>query len=225
MNRLETKSILKFSRDIETWLCPGCDVENNITSDFCNVCGCPKTAATIFYDPYSEEKVVETPVMPEKDADLSGSFSPIYREDSYVAEESVSGKKSTFLKILLVFLILVVIAAIAIVSIFAVKKHNKQEKYEQAISHFNSGNYEEAIRLFEELPSDYKDVENMILEATYLQAVSLMNDAEYDEARRIFNDLGEFKDSYDMINECTYLEACDYLQSGEYGQRSNPVRK
>lgn len=214
MNVLETKSILKFRRNGETWICPECDVENNITSEFCNVCGCPKTAATEFLKSYSKSD--ETPVMTEKNTSSSVNFSPAFKDDVYTDEEVSSGKKSTALKILLILLILVVIAIIVVVSIFAINKHNKQTKYEKAVEQFNSGNYEEAIRLFEELPSDYKDVENMILESTYQQAVQLMNNSEYESARNIFKDLGDFKDSSVMINECTYLEACDYLDYGEY---------
>ena len=42
----ETKVILKYKRERDSWLCPECDTENSITLGKCTVCGCRKTSTT-----------------------------------------------------------------------------------------------------------------------------------------------------------------------------------
>jgi len=39
---METKEILKFYRECDSWLCPECDRENDMSLGKCSVCGCKR---------------------------------------------------------------------------------------------------------------------------------------------------------------------------------------
>ncbi len=100
------------------------------------------------------------------------------------------------------------------------EKINK-EKYETAISLYNSGKYEEALKIFEEI-SFYEDssqyIENCkkeIIEQKYQYALSLLNSEKYDEAIKIFEEISDYKDSKTQINECKYRKAKSLYDSND----------
>ena len=66
----------------------------------------------------------------------------------------------------------------------------KQEKYQQAVTLRENGQYEEAIAAFEKL-GDYSDAEVKIKEIKYQQAMALRRSGQYDEAIAAFEKLGD----------------------------------
>ena len=48
MDAKDVNTILRYKRSCDSWLCPECDTENNISLGKCTVCGCRKgPSATI----------------------------------------------------------------------------------------------------------------------------------------------------------------------------------
>ena len=95
-------------------------------------------------------------------------------------------------------------------------------KYNEAVSLMNAGQYEEAISAFEAMDG-YKDsvdkidkCEAAILDGKYNDAVAMMNAEKYDEASAAFEKLDGHKDSAELILECRYLKATTLMDSGMY---------
>lgn len=107
-------------------------------------------------------------------------------------------------------------------------KLNK-ERYDNAISLYNSGKYEEALKIFKEI-SSYEDsstyIENCTEEVNkqkYEKAVSLYNSGEYYKALELFEEISTYKDSSIYIKNCNnaikeqkYQLALSFLEEGKY---------
>lgn len=83
-------------------------------------------------------------------------------------------------------------------------------KYNSAVKMMNNGEYEEAIKAFEELDG-YKESEAQIKECNYLYASALLDAKRYDEAYAILNELGKT----DSINESMYNRAMEYIKADD----------
>ena len=83
-------------------------------------------------------------------------------------------------------------------------------KYNSAVKMMNNGEYEEAIKAFEELDG-YKESKAQIKECNYLYASALLDAKRYDEAYAILNDL----DETDLINESMYNRAMEYVKADD----------
>ncbi len=82
----------------------------------------------------------------------------------------------------------------------------KSSDYKKASELMNSGSYEEAIPIFEEL-GDYKDSADMINVCKYGQAAALYDGKQFDNAKIIFEELGDYQDSADRVTACKYGKA------------------
>ena len=94
---------------------------------------------------------------------------------------------------------------------------------EQADEKSNSGNFEEAEKIYtllQELPAvgiaDQTDLEEKKLENNYRKAESLFSDGNYTSALNIYKDLGDYSDSSSRLLECHYLNAEQYMEEEEY---------
>ena len=94
------------------------------------------------------------------------------------------------------------------------------KKYEVAMECYESGEYEEAIELFEELAeSNYEDSKDKISEVKYTQALEYYEDEDYEEALPIFMELGWYTDAHDYYEEClinvaTPVMSIKYIKAG-----------
>lgn len=83
-------------------------------------------------------------------------------------------------------------------------------KYNSAVKMMNNGEYEEAVKAFEELDG-YKESKAQIKECNYLYASALLDAKRYDEAYAILNELGKT----DSINESMYNRAMEYIKADD----------
>lgn len=94
---------------------------------------------------------------------------------------------------------LIILIIIATVSSFILKS----SQYNQALSLFESGNYEEAERLFNKL-HNYKDVHQYAVKCHYEIAKILYEDAEYEEAKQEFSLAEGYSDTASYIAKCEH---------------------
>lgn len=97
-------------------------------------------------------------------------------------------------------------------------------KYNHAVSLANTGNYDEAISIFEEL-GDYKDSAYQAKSVTYQKADSLYKNGQIIDAAMIFNNL-RFDDSEDRVKTIkkeiiSNAEIGDSVYFGDYEQDGN----
>ena len=118
--------------------------------------------------------------------------------------------------------------AILTLSILLLMSGCKSSDYKQAVSLFDSGEYEKAQKAFEEL-GEYKDskeyLERANAEISYTNAVSLFDSGEYEKAQKNFEELGEYKDSKEylekanaIITEERYNHALELFEAEDYSK-------
>ena len=88
-------------------------------------------------------------------------------------------------------------------------------KYQQAVTLRESGQYDEAIVAFAEL-GDYSDAEQQLSETKYQQAVALREEGQYDDAIAAFAELGDYCDAAAQITETKYQQAVALREEGQY---------
>ena len=116
----------------------------------------------------------------------------------------------------------------------AVKAEQEQRKnealeaaYQDALSKENSGNYEDAIAIFQTL-GNYKDSKERIaacrdaqtlneMENAYQEAVELQDNHKYLEAAYIYEDLRDYKDSAERLAVCTGMFRVISIKQATYG--------
>ena len=74
-------------------------------------------------------------------------------------------------------------------------------KYNNAIKLKESGEYDQAIIVFEEL-NDYKDSKEQVNDCTYETAIELKENGKYEDAITIFKEIENYKDSKNQIKDC-----------------------
>ena len=94
------------------------------------------------------------------------------------------------------------------------------QNYNRAMSLFSSGQYSEAISIFNNL-GDYKDskaqineVQSQLDEFNYCQAIDFLSSGNYDDAIAVFDNLGNYKDCSEKSKEAKYLKANALLAAG-----------
>jgi len=101
--------------------------------------------------------------------------------------------------------------------------HNKD--YQEAVSLFNIGEYEEAAEIFAKLAGyEYKDSaelaeqsrnihQEIVKEQAYVHAVDCFKIREYEISKAIFEDIIDYKDSRDYIVTIIYMQAIEIIQN------------
>lgn len=87
--------------------------------------------------------------------------------------------------------------------------------YKQANTYFESGKYEEAFYLFQEL-GDYKDSIELSNECQYRIAKDFLALKKYDEANEIFSKIPQYKDSETLCKECIYQKIVLLIEQEQY---------
>ncbi len=166
-------------------------------------------------------KTETPPAIPQMQpyGDMARSQAP--RNEDFPAPAAPKKKKTK--KILLVAAIaLVVILAAVLVPLYMSNK-KKQVRYDEGAAMLESGNYGEALDIFEKL-NGFSDSEDKAKHAKqgleYESAVKKMNKGRYDEAIDAFKELGDFKDSSALMATCqkakSYEKALVLFDAGNY---------
>lgn len=210
----EVHEILRYKRPYDSWLCPECDTENSVSLGKCTVCGCRKTSSATILKQWTEAD--DRPVTPPpKKTTTSTSTTSVFKDtekDSYVPEEETNKNKIIWG---------IIIAIIIIFLLIAISQGNTYAAYSDAMNEFNSGNYETALMLFEDLPSNYKDVSYMIDESKYQTAMGYLQSGDFTSAESLFESISYHNDSADKLNECKYQSAYSLFNSGSYAEAKN----
>lgn len=83
-----------------------------------------------------------------------------------------------------------------------------KNKYNEAVSLSEKGQYDDAIALFTEL-NDYEDSKDQLIETYYKKACYLLSKNKYSESIAIFETLGDYKESVNNTKEAMYKSAID----------------
>ena len=120
--------------------------------------------------------------------------------------------------------IITVCVAVAVVAVFFVvtKVIIPNHKYNSAVGMMETGEYDSALKIFEEL-GRFKDSNTQVIECKYCSAVKMLENGEYESALNIFEEIENFKDSDEKIAECVKAQirdatVGDIVRLGHYEQ-------
>ena len=116
---MEVKTVMKYNRESACWLCPDCDVENELSLYQCRVCGFAKNDRVITLSPgesIAEYKEIET-VVKDAFSTLGGTVSSreiesAYTDWEYKEEEKSSGVGRAIAWIFIVAVVLLIIGVL-----------------------------------------------------------------------------------------------------------------
>lgn len=145
MEAKETNTILRYKRPCDSWLCPDCDTENNISLGKCTVCGGRKSPSTTILKQWTEAD--DRMVTPSKTDN-----------DDYIPEE-----ENKNIIIWRVIIARIIIAIIIIFLLIAISQGNRYAAY----SLFSSRNYNEAKGKFQEITS-YSNSSEIVKKCDYM---------------------------------------------------------
>lgn len=91
----------------------------------------------------------------------------------------------------------------------------KSSDYEEAVSLYEAGKYDEADQLFAQL-GGYRDSVQLRLACRHAQAMELYDAEAYEEAAKLFEKLGNYEDSATMLKACYYYQASQQQKAKEY---------
>lgn len=140
MESKEINTILRYKRPCDSWLCPDCDTENNISLGKCTVCGCSKSLSPTILKQWAEAD--DKQGMPSKKTYTSSDT--IFKDmdkDDYIPEEENKNK-----------IILGIIIAIIVLALFvAAIQGSTYDEYSDNINEHNYGECETTMVMFEEV--------------------------------------------------------------------------
>ncbi|MBO7740783.1 MAG: TIR domain-containing protein [Clostridia bacterium] len=147
----------------------------------------------------------------------------IANEKARIEQEKQAVKARKRRIILSSVLVALVVLAIAFALLWT-KVILPNRDYNDAVDMMESGEYDLAIMLFENLEG-FRDSKDMIAECQYRKALLLMESGNYQEAITAFTELGEYKDSGEKMEECRlallqakYNEATELFDDGLYAE-------
>lgn len=90
-------------------------------------------------------------------------------------------------------------------------------KYKEAVSLKDAGEYDRAEEIFSEL-GDYEDSMIQVQEVKYSKACSLRDGGKVDEALALYDELKDYKDSVEQVKMLKYSQACSLRNGGKYDE-------
>lgn len=87
--------------------------------------------------------------------------------------------------------------------------------YQDAVASMNRGEYDEAIRKFEEM-SGYRDSDDLKIECSYKKAIDKFYARDYESAYQLFDNIESYKDSKDMYIKSLVGLADSYMEQEDY---------
>ena len=152
------------------------------------------------------------------------------RRQAELAEKAykVQKEKDTQIRKVKLIAIATIIGFVVILgTIIGVSKHSKNVKYENAVSLYEQGDYEEAMETFEKM-GDYKDAKSQVesirnqiqvRENTYEQGIAYYNSGAYAEAIQQLQEISDYEDTADYLEQASsilYQQAQDAVNNGDY---------
>lgn len=223
---METKVILKYRRERDSWLCGECDTENSMSVEKCIVCGYRKSTSSTILKTWTEAD--ERPVIPVRPVDRkrpmgggtppSGPSRPPYRPPSGSGHTdsgytSYTDKNSVGIAwgiLAIIIVIILITAAVGISEAYA--------QYSDAMYEYNKGNYEVAANLFEGVPFGIKDSSKMASESNYRLAKEYMSSKDFKSAESLFRSISDYGDSAEKADECKYKYGMELYNSRKYDE-------
>ena len=135
------------------------------------------------------------------------------KEEEYKAEQDRIRKHKRKKKVVVFVVLFSIIAVVAAIIIYA-RVIYPSNKYEHGLTALENGEYDEAIKTFEEL-NDYKDSVDMVKESKYQKAMYRLENKDYDAAIKMFTELDDYSDSDMMAKESKYQKATDLFEDGQ----------
>jgi len=117
----------------------------------------------------------------------------------------------------------IALGLVVIITVIAILVQNPIS-YGKAQNMLEAGNYDEAILTFKEL-GNYKDAENLILEAKYRKADEYLENKKYEDAYKLYTALGEYNDSEIKAIESKYQIAIETLNKKFYDSAASIFRE
>lgn len=177
--------------------CPECKKEVSDKSDVCIHCGFPINEVS---------KTIHEEVQPNLQASIEND-----------ALTSVIKNKK---KLILIFSISIVfIMCICALSPFLQTKINETQQkntYQNALEYQNSGEYDKALLLYQEVVEFYPEAENNILECNYQLAIIDFSNGNYEDSHNAFHNILTYKDSSEHYDKCCYELTNERFNSEDY---------
>ena len=234
---MDLSVMMKYKRKKDCWVCPLCENENPDDTGKCYLCGYVRTGSEIFLRAWTPEddarertemmrnqgvNPIPNQIPPVRPVAPPPPPMPPRREERlFEDEERIGGEefvpKKKRSKAPLIIIIIAIIAFI-VGAFFFLLNNSRQETYDAAIDYYNSEQYQEALNKFEELPDDYKDVDERKKDTKYLLAKKYLAERNVESARELFTELGSYSDSKDMLTECDYVAATLLLEGENYDE-------
>lgn len=143
MDEKETNTILKYKRPYDSWLCPECDTENDVSLGKCIACGSQRNFSSVaMLNHRTEDDEIPVTPPPKKTPPTS---EPVFKEtceDDYAPKEK---KNKIIWGIAIIIVVLIIVKSIS----SACVSDNSDDANE-----FNNGIYGTETEGFEELPFD-----------------------------------------------------------------------
>lgn len=195
----------EFEAVKDLWYCT-CGAINHNDEALCHKCTNPKTQYTKIDLKLLEKNKVARIENEQKEKEAKSEL-----EKQIVKDKQLKAKR----KKLLLIIILITVAVLTVAYFFAKPIITPIIKYNNAVKTMKTGEYDEAISIFEEL-GDYEDSTSLILDCRYNRAISLMDEGYYEEAITEFNDIRNYFDTADYIKECKYRNAKQLMNDKSY---------
>lgn len=152
------------------------------------------------------------------------------RRQAELAEKAYKVQKekdAQIRKVKLIAIATIIGFVVSVGTIIGVSKHSKNVKYENAVSLYEQGHYEEAMEAFEKM-GDYKDAKSQVegirnqiqvRENTYEQGIAYYNSGAYAEAIQQLQEITDYEDTADYLEQASsilYQQAQDAVNNGDY---------
>lgn len=137
-----------------------------------------------------------------------------------VAEQNKNKERKSKIMLIVAGGILLVIAIV-----MGITEYQKSVSYEEANAYLEAGNYKEAIVIYEEL-ENYKDSQELLIEARYRNAIQLFDQGEYTNAIAVFEGLGEYNETKAYLEKARMAQkysAFDKIYFDWAGEEGNAV--
>lgn len=126
-------------------------------------------------------------------------------------------------------LLLIIVSILACLTINLIYKVNQNSKYDKAIELYSSGEYGEALKLFDDLGFYEESFDYSVKSSIYIEyekakkylgigTESIAEDIDYEEAAHIFASLGDFENSKDYWEIATFKYARQLYDNGQYDE-------
>ncbi len=134
------------------------------------------------------------------------------RNSDYKKQLKKQKMQGSYKRIVFVIALLAIIGVITLGVVFYVIPYFK---YNQAVNHFDTQRYDEAIAEFSELGS-FMESKSFLSKSIYAKAAACFHAGQYEEASELFKSIDSYGDSHDQYLLSELLIAENAFNSGDY---------